>query len=309
MVTNRSVRVWVPHTEASELMGELPEGVVLDVFAGGDQPPEGIGDVEFYVPPFLGKAVAPELLGRMTKLRVVQALSAGVDAFVGQVPEGVTLCDARGVHDLSTAEWVVTAILSSLRDFPTFALAQAQRRWAYQQTEVLGGKKVLIVGFGSIGAAIEARLSGFEVEVRRVAMHAREGVAAVEDLPELLPWADVVVLIVPMTPQTRGLVDAGFLAHMRDGALLVNAARGPVVVTGDLLAELSSGRLRAALDVTDPEPLPSDHPLWDAPGLLLTPHVAGSTPAFLPRVYRLVRDQIRRYAADQPLANVVSGTY
>jgi phosphoglycerate dehydrogenase-like enzyme len=165
------------------------------------------------------------------------------------------------------------------------------------------------VGYGSVGAAIERRLDGFESRVLRVARTAREGVSPMEDLGDLLPQADVVVLVVPMTDRTRGLVDAGFLASMPDGALLVNVSRGPVVVTDALVAELASGRLLAALDVTDPEPLPAGHPLWSVPGLLVSPHVGGNTTAFLPRAFRLVADQLGRYQAGQPLANVITGDY
>ena len=173
----------------------------------------------------------------------------------------------------------------------------------------MADRTVLIVGFGSVGAAVEARLAGFECTVLRVARRAREGVADMSALPDLLPRADVVVLTVPMTDETVGLVDKSFLAAMPDGALLVNVARGPVVVTDALLAELETGRLRAALDVTDPEPLPPGHALWSAPGLLLSPHVGGNTTAFLPRARRLVAEQVRRYCIGESLRNVISGAY
>lgn len=197
------------------------------------------------------------------------------------------------MHDAGTAEWVVTAILAQLRGFPELARAQARREWAYDRvapTDELTGRRVLIVGAGSIGAAVRARLAPFDVTFTLVARTARpdEEVHAVTELPRLLPEADVVVLLVPLTDATRGLVDAAFLAAMPDGALLVNAARGPVADTPALVAELTSGRLRAALDVTDPEPLPADHPLWELPNVLLTPHVGGSVRGLLPRAYRLV---------------------
>ncbi|HLZ36788.1 MAG TPA: 2-hydroxyacid dehydrogenase [Mycobacteriales bacterium] len=296
---------WVPHRKGLDLLGDMPPGMRVEVYDGEDGPPPSAASVEFVVPPFLGAAYRTDFLRQLPGLRVVQALTAGVDALLDAVPDTVTLCDARGVHDPSTAEWVVTAILAYLRDFPRFALAQARRQWDFTPTDALCGKTVLIVGYGSIGAAVERRLAGFEVSMLRAARRPRPGLSAVEDLPDLLPRADVVVLLVPMTPATRGLADAAFLARMKDGALLVNVARGPVVDTGALLRELESGRLRAALDVTDPEPLPQDHPLWRAPGLLLTPHVAGSTTLTLPRAYELVGAQLRRYAAGQPLANVV----
>jgi phosphoglycerate dehydrogenase-like enzyme len=168
---------------------------------------------------------------------------------------------------------------------------------------------VLLVGYGAIGEAIEARLRPFEVEVVRVARRGRDGVHPIAELPRLLPDADVVILIVPLTAETRGLVDADFLARMKDGALLVNVARGPVVDTDALLAALTSGRLSAAVDVTDPEPLPADHPLWDAPNLLVSPHVGGASSAMWPRAHRLVRDQLHRFADGEPLANVMEGEY
>jgi phosphoglycerate dehydrogenase-like enzyme len=240
---------------------------------------------------------------------VIQLLTAGADAWTGRVPEGVLLCDARGVHDAPTSEWVLTAILSYLRSFPAFARAQARREWAYRYTDELSGKRVLIVGAGSIGAAVARRLAPFDVSVVRVARTARAGVHGVDELPDLLPHADIVVVIVPLTEATTGLVGAGFLAAMHDGALLVNAARGPVVDTAALTAEVASGRLGVAADVVEPEPLPPDHPLWSMENVLLTPHVAASVFGMPTRAYALVGQQVRRYAAGEPLANVVRDGY
>jgi phosphoglycerate dehydrogenase-like enzyme len=286
-------------------MGDLPADVEVSVAEG---PSTNLAEVEFWVPQFLRPPV-PETLTNLDSLRVVQLLTAGADAWIGRLPDHVTLCDARGVHTSSTSEWAVTAILSYLRDFPRFARAQAQREWLRGPTDELAGKRVLIVGAGDIGEAIAARLAPFEATVRMVARRPRPGVSTVDDLPKLLPEADIVVLVVPLTSETTGLVDAAFLAAMPDGSLLVNAARGPVVDTDALLAELATGRIGAAVDVIDPEPLPADSALWGLPNLLLTPHVGGSVRGLLRRAYRLVGEQVRRYADGQPLTNVVHGEY
>ncbi|MEU2667033.1 2-hydroxyacid dehydrogenase [Micromonospora sp. NPDC007220] len=308
------MKVWIPHQAGRTLLGELPPEVTVEVAEDVSRLPSDTAGVRFWVPPFLAGGDATALLRELPDLAVVQLLSAGADAWAGRVPPGVTLCDARGVHDPSTAEWVVTAILSQLRGFPALARAQARRDWAYDEvapTDELTGKRVLIVGAGSIGTAVRDRLAPFEVSFTLVARTARpeQGVHGVAELPGLLPEADVVVLLVPLTEHTRGLVDERFLAAMRDGALLVNAARGPVARTQALVAELRTGRISAALDVTDPEPLPADHELWAMPNVLLTPHVAGSVRGLLPRAYRLVGDQVRRFAAGEPLINTVVDGY
>jgi len=244
----------------------------------------------------------------LPRLRLVQLLSAGAENFAGRLPEGVLLCNARGAHTPSTAEWAVTAALAAQRGIPFFVREQDAGRWSFGTHSSLVGARVLVIGAGDIGRAIGRMLAGFDVELTYVARTAREGVRAMTDLPDLLPHADVVVLVVPVTPETTGMVDAAFLASMRDGALLVNAARGVVVDTDALLAELSSGRLRAALDVTDPEPLPAGHPLWSAPGLLLTPHVGGAVPGTNARAAAAVTEQLGRILVGEELANVV-GSY
>jgi phosphoglycerate dehydrogenase-like enzyme len=306
--------MWVPADWVADEMEGLPgtrvEVVDTAVTVGPDLP-QSVTEVEFYVPPFLGSSAIAEVMRTMPRLRVVQALTAGVERLRPHLPEGAVLCNARGAHDAVTAEWVVGAMIAALRSFPLFAREQAAGRWNYQHTCELAEKTVLIVGFGSIGAAVERRLAGFEVSVLRVARRPRpeEGVHGLGSLPGLLPRADVVVLLVPFTPETSGMVDAAFLARMKDGALLVNAARGPVVLTSELVAEVSSGRLRAAMDVTDPEPLPPDHPLWTLPGAFVTPHVGASTPVSFRRAARLAREQAEAYLRGEPLRNVISGAY
>lgn len=294
-----------------------PEPELIEVLAGAvihdpsSLPSERLSDVRFWVPDFLGAdpAVYRAIVEAMPELRVIQAQTAGVDVLLQVVPDGVELCDARGVHGSSTSEWALTALLSVFREFPRFERARQQRRWDYSMTDELAGKRVLIIGAGDVGQQLARRITACDASPVFVARTARDGVHSIAELPDLLPTADAVVLIVPKTPETVGMVDAAFLAAMADGAILVNAARGPVVNTGALLAELTSGRLRAAIDVVDPEPLPSDHPLWTAPNLLLTPHVAGSVLGFGDRFAELLVGQLHRHLHEQPLQNVVTGQY
>ncbi len=206
---------WVPVPEVAAALEGLPGASVAVVAPDGGPLPAGAAEVEFYVPPFFPPQPAVEAMADLPRLRVVQALTAGIDRYLPFLPPGVTLCNARGAHDASTAEWVVAAILAAVRDLPYFALEQAAQRWSYRFTDSLASKTVLIVGYGSIGQAVERRLAGFEVEVSRVARRARDGVAPVSDLPALLPTADVVVILAPVTAETIGMVDAGFLARMR----------------------------------------------------------------------------------------------
>ncbi|MGP3981080.1 2-hydroxyacid dehydrogenase [Streptomyces sp. KR80] len=307
--------VWLP-VPADEIEG-LPEGFTYLFWDGAPDFPGDPARCVFYGVPYMkGQEIAVRPLPRMTAVRVVQTLTAGIDHVLpalGALPPGVRLCNARGVHEASTAELALTLTLASLRGIPGFVRRQDAGEWRPEFRPALADKSVLIVGYGAIGSAIEDRLAPFECA--RVARVARSGRATergpvhpVADLPALLPDADVVILSTPLTDATRGLVGADFLSHMKDGALLVNVARGAVVDTKALLAEVESGRLHAALDVTDPEPLPAGHPLWRAPGTLITPHVGGPTSAFLPRAKRLLSAQLNRFAAQESLENVVATT-
>jgi phosphoglycerate dehydrogenase-like enzyme len=303
------VLVWVPMEPVAQALGGL-DGVSVEVVVpDGSALPPSAAEVEFYVPTFFPGHEAVAAMAQMPSLKVVQTLTAGFDVVRPHVPDGAVLCNARGVHDASTAEWVVAAAVASLRQFPFFVAEQAAGRWSFRFTNCLAGTTVLIVGYGSIGKAVERRLAGFDVQIRRVARSARDGVSPVSELPQLLPEADVVILLAPVTKETVGMVNAGFLAQMKDGALLVNAARGALVVTDDLATELSSGRLSAALDVTDPEPLEPGHPLWALPNVLITPHVGASTPYSAMTALNFVREQAERYLAGKPLANVITGDY
>jgi phosphoglycerate dehydrogenase-like enzyme len=301
--------IWVPVQVIADALADLDDVAVEVVAPDSGNLPQTAAEVEFYVPPFFPPAEAVNAMAKMPGLKVVQTLTAGFDRVRPHVPAGAILCNARGVHDASTSEWVLTAILASIRQFKYFAAEQAAGRWSYRFTDCLAGKSVLIVGYGSIGQAVERRLTGFDVRVLRVARSAREGVSPVTALPELLPEADVVILLAPVTRETVGMVDTRFLSRMKDGALLVNAARGSLVVTADLVAEVGRGRLFAALDVTDPEPLEADHPLWNQPNVLITPHVGASTPVSWRTATVFVRAQVDRYLAGEPLVNVITGDY
>lgn len=296
-------RVWLPDEPAN--FGPLPPGIEADVWRGGDDLPGSADQVEYVVLPFGAKPETIRRIGALPRLKTIQILSAGADHVLPHIPAHVTLCNARGAHTPATAELTVGLIVASIRNFPHFALAQEGGRWDGVLSDTVAGKHVLIVGYGDIGAAVERRLAGWEVTVERVARRARDGVHALSDLPGLLPRADVVVILVPVTAGTRHLVNAEFLKAMKDGALLVNVARGVIVDTDALLEALTSGRIKAALDVTDPEPLPEGHPLWTAPGLLLVPHVGGLVRGNRARAYQVVTDQLRRLAAGEPPQNVI----
>jgi phosphoglycerate dehydrogenase-like enzyme len=219
------------------------------------------------------------------------------------------LCSARGAHDVPVSEWVLAAILSDVKNLATARDHQREERWVTEPVGRLKGSTVLLLGYGSIARAVEDRLQPFGVRILRIARRPRAGVATMEALPALLPQADIVVILLALTPETAGTVDAAFLRRMKSGALLVNAARGRLVDTGALLQALEGGRVRAVLDVTDPEPLPAGHPLWRAPGALITPHVGGNTADWQKTTYILARAQLQRWVRGEPLLNLVEAGY
>ncbi|WP_049561176.1 2-hydroxyacid dehydrogenase [Nonomuraea sp. SBT364] len=245
------------------------------------------------------------LIADLPELRLVQTLSAGTDQWQGRLPAGVALSNARGAHGAAVAEWAAAALLALYRGLPGFAADQAAARWRPRMTESLSGKRVLILGAGDLGGRLRACLEPFGARVTMVARHARDGIHPMADLPRLLPDHDVVALMLPHTPATHHLADKEFLGRMRDGAILLNAARGPIVDTDALLDETRSGRLRAILDVTDPEPLPDDHPLWHSPGVLITPHVAGTIPEADERSWQVAATQLGQFARGEQPANLV----
>ncbi|WP_067823001.1 2-hydroxyacid dehydrogenase [Nocardia inohanensis] len=301
------ITVLVPDEYGATLLARIPGVEVIRFEPGAPWPPEA-ATAQVLVPGF---ELPPDSVDptALPELRLVQLLTAGAERWIGLLPKEIQLSNARGAHGGAVAEWVVGALLNIYRELEGFADARRDRHWTQHQTDTLSGKRILGVGAGDLGNRLHTALSGLGAEVTLVATTARAGVRAVSELPELLPDFDAVVMMVPVTAETRHLVDAEFLARMPDGAILVNVARGPIVVTDALLAELNSGRLRAALDVTDPEPLPPDHPLWTAPGLVLTPHVAGSTRGSFERAYAVAADEIARFARGEQPKNLVRGEY
>lgn len=295
--------VWLPVAPS----WPVPGGVRCEVVDFAADSRTGRDDVEFVVLPYGPSDDTLSSLAGMPRLRVVQSLAAGVDRVAPHVPPGVLLCSGRGAHDTATAELAVTLALASTRGIPGYLADQAQRRWLPRTDPGLADKRVLVIGYGSIGSAIGARLRCFDVDLVPVARTGRPGVHPISDLTALLPAADVVILAVPLTDDTRGLVNADFLNRLRPGALVVNVSRGAVVVTEDLADSLYAGRVCAALDVTDPEPLPVNSRLWQAPNLILTPHIGARSDALTPRIQRLICEQVTRFAYGRQLLNVMKG--
>lgn len=303
-----NLTVLVPDDDGVKALAELTDIHTVRYTPGEALPPEA-AKAEVLIPgshPADGRVA---LLERLPNLKLIQLLSAGAEEWTGALPEGVLLSTCRGAHGGSTAEWVVAVLLSIHRELGSFAVDQASGRWHRHGTDTLQGKRVLIVGAGDLGNQLHRRLEPFDTAVTMVGMRARDDIRSVDELPELLGDHDIVVLMLPLTSRTRGMVDAAFLARMADGAVLVNAARGAIVRTEALLAELNSGRLRAALDVTDPEPPPAGHPLWTAPNLVLTPHVAGTVRDAQLRSYAVAAAEIARYADGELPNNLVHGEY
>lgn len=288
-------------------MGDLPANVDVRLVAPEPAPLPDLAEVDLVVP--IGRIRKPlleALAGPPGPLRVIQTLSAGVDWLAGRVPEHVTVCNARGVYEVPLAEWVVGAILAMQRGLLTARDAQARRAWIEMEPPELSGRRVVILGYGAIGTAIADRLRPFGVDIVGVARTARGDVRGLADLEALLPGAEVLVSILPLTPETAGLLGARRLAMLPDGALLVNAGRGRTIDSHALVAELGAGRLRAALDVHEEEPLPAGDALWAMPNVLVSPHVSGESPATTRRAFELAGDQVRRFARGEPLINQVA---
>jgi len=299
----------VPGRAIRDALGDVPSGIdVLEWEMTGPPPTDPI---DIVVPPYMGTVNALTHL-EGAHVRLVQGLSNGYDGVKEALPPNMVFANAASVHETSTSELVMALILASQRGIPDFVRAAAKARWAPGWYQSLADRTVLIVGYGGIGKALERRLLPFETNVVRVARSERADergtIYGFASLKELLPSADIVVVCVPLTSETNHLVDNAFLSLMREGALFVNVSRGPVADPAALLTHASSGRLRLALDVTDPEPLPDGHPLFALDNVLISPHIGGATSAALPRMSRLIHVQIDRMLnGDEPL-NVVLRT-
>ena len=300
----RSIRVLVPGEEGVAALAGAPRLLAIRYDAREEPSAEqqqatvmvtGVSKIEREVAFMRG----------LPQLRLLQTLNAGFDQWVGRLPPGVALSNARGAHGRSTAEWTVAVLLAHYRDLTRFATAQGQRRWAHHSTASLDGKRVAILGAGDIGTHLGRMLAPFGCRLMLVGRRRRDDVVTMDEFRAVAAEQDVVILVVPVTEDTRGLVDAQFLKGMKDGAVLVNAGRGSLVVTDALLRETETGRLRAILDVTDPEPLPAEHPLWSSPGVTITPHVAGDTEGAMERAWTLAVQQIGMYARGEAPTNLV----
>lgn len=301
LTSKKLIKVW---TQWSDL--NLPQEINHLSTDGIEPAASELDSIEFFVPRYMGGPQAIAMISQMKNLKVIQSPNAGVDDVLKIRPEGVILCNAAGVHDASTAELAVALAITSRRGFAAFSRDQIAERWGHERMSSLTDSNVAIVGYGNIGKTIAAMLSNFEVRVTPFTRSGSDGSLTFDHFDRLLPTFDVIILIVPLTEQTYHLMNAERLAAMKDGAALINVARGPVVDTNALIAQLNSGRITAGLDVTDPEPLPHGHPLWSARNLIITPHVGGDSQAFIPRGRKLVEEQLARYASGAPLLHIVA---
>jgi len=291
--------------EFSEL--EIPESLKAFPIRGEFPEPEILESIQFYVPPYMAGTRSLEVIPKMTSLQVIQSPNAGVDDVINILPPGVTLCNAQGVHDASTAELAIGLAISARRGFATFMANQSKGLWIHERRSALADSRVGIVGTGNIGSLIARQLEVFSVEVIGFSHSGKNESKTMADFDDLLPTLDVVILVLPLTSQSHHLMNRARIDAMKPGATLVNVARGGIVDTEALIDALNRGHLTAGLDVTDPEPLPKGHPLWSTPNVIITPHVGGDSSAFNPRVRALIESQLERFASGQPLTNIVAG--
>lgn len=300
--------IWVPYQDTIRVMPTARFGEVhfYDGVGAAPTPPQA---VEFWALPHPPTRECLEILNRMTGLKVVQLISSGVDHVLPYLSDSIVLCNAPSLRARSTAETALCLILASLNDIPTWIQQQAKHVWEWPPRRPgLDGKQILIVGYGAVGQAIHGMLTGFEVNVTAIALHPRPGVHGPADIERLLPEADIVVLSVPLTAATQSMMNSHTLRLMKTGSLLVNVSRGEIVNTSALAAQLLESRISAAIDVTDPEPLPHDHPLWDIPNVIISPHIGGHSRDIEKRASTFIAAQIQRYISGEPLEHVVKRT-
>lgn len=295
------MRVWTQWSDLS-----APDGITLLSPENFPLDSSDLSQIDMYVPSYMGGAQALSYAAKMSNLKILQMLNAGYDDALAYLRPGLTLCNARGVHDASTAELAVGLAIASRRGFAEFIREQVAGTWNHRRFPSLSDSKVGIIGFGSIGKEVARKLSAFDVSITAFTQSGRDGTVKIDELDKHLPQLDIVILILPLTDSSRHMFNAQRLAAMKDGALIVNVARGAIIETEALLKELNSRRIYAALDVTDPEPLPEGHPLWNAPNLIVVPHVGGNSAAFEPRGRALIESQLKLLAVGSPLEHVVA---
>lgn len=285
---------------------KVPNGFKLTAKPIAEMTSTELSEITYYVPQYMAGTPALAWIPKLPNLQIVQLLNAGYDDAISYLRPGLALCNARGVHDYSTAELALSLMLAKLRLIPEFSANQNLGKWEHKTTGSVADKTVAIVGYGSIGKTFESLIQNFPITILRFAQTSRENVIAISEINKYLPEIDIVVLIVPLTETTKHLFNKERFELMKKGSLIINVARGGVVNTDDLLAALRSGHILAAVDVTDPEPLPSDHPLWKEKNILIVPHVGGDSASFEPRARKLISEQLLRISQDKPMINQIA---
>ena len=296
------MNIWTQWNDLS-----IPQGMKLMESDGIIPSALQLADIEFYVPSYMGDIRTLEVIAEMKNLKIVHYSQAGYDDILPHIPNNVILCNASGLHDVSTSELAIGLAIASRRGFAQFIDNQKKGLWHRQTKPTLADSHVGIVGYGHIGKRIASLLEEFETKVTPFSRSGNDGAVKISEFDNFLPDLDVIILILPLTHESKHFINADRIKKMKDGATLINVARGAIVDTNALIAELNTGRITAGLDVTDPEPLPEGHPLWSAPNLIITPHVGGDSAAFDPRARKMVEEQLERLAQSKPLLNQITG--
>jgi phosphoglycerate dehydrogenase-like enzyme len=296
------MNIWTQWNDLS-----IPQGMKLMQSDGFIPSALQLADIEFYVPSYMGDIKTLEVIAEMKNLKIVHYSQSGYDDILPHIPHNVILCNASGLHDVSTSELAIGLAIASRRGFTQFIDNQRKGLWHRQTKPTLADSHVGIVGYGHIGKRITLLLEKFETKVTPFSRSGNDGAVKISEFDNFLPDLDVIILILPLTHESKHFINADRIKKMKDGATLINVARGAIVDTNALIAELNTGRITAGLDVTDPEPLPEGHPLWSAPNLIITPHVGGDSAAFDPRARKMVEEQLERLAQSKPLLNQITG--